>query len=75
MIDEVHDKGAGWSEHRSYGTWTGEDGRRFCVWCNKVIRVGDRVEEHTTHPHRGGRGRHAFFHVGTCPTKGIKGKG
>ena len=75
MIDEVFDKGAGWGQSRTYGTWTEEDGRRFCLWCNRMMRVGDRVEDNATSPHRGGLRHHGFSHVGPCPTKPKDGKG
>ena len=57
---------AGWSEFKSEGDWTKEDGRHFCWHCSKMLRVGDRVFIHTTHPHRGGRGESHYRHVNRC---------
>ncbi len=68
MKDKVSIReGCSWGEYKTEGTWTEEDGKRFCVWCSKMIRVGDRVEEHMTSPHRGGRGHWSYSHVGDCP--------
>lgn len=69
MIDTVSIKHeVGWLEYKTEGTWTKEDGKRFCVWCSKMIRVGDRVLEHVTSPHRGGRGHWSYSHIGQCPS-------
>ncbi|KKM99439.1 hypothetical protein LCGC14_1147760 [marine sediment metagenome] len=61
-------KGCGWLEYKTEGTWTEEDGRRFCSWCSKMIRIGDRVLDHMTSPHRGGKGDRSYSHIGRCPS-------
>jgi len=70
MKDRVSlkDKPLSWLELRTEGTWTEDDGRRFCLWCNKMLRVGERVIEHKDQPtHRGGIGKRTYQHSGGCP--------
>ena len=70
MKDKVKIReGCGWGEYKTEGTWAEEDGRRFCLKCNKMMHSGDRVLEHITSPHRGGGGHWAYSHVGQCPTQ------
>ena len=57
----------GWLEYKTDGIWTKEDGKRFCYKCGKMIKPGDRVLEHVTSPHRGGRGHWSYAHIGGCP--------